>query len=784
MNEFKSSQQVDFPGNIVFIADCSNRREIALVRRHAGSLLPANKSFQLVVRPFRKPSRRSLHQGSLKAIIKANEETFFVPLRWILFSGNSQETARISTSDLLRGKISSPGSVLQLLSALRGSEENQFIQGPGATLAELKGNFEKYVSLNQENLDFEEFILRSALLALEKTERDIRGARYRIPRLIEREVLNRPAMTSALQKVSESSGKSIERLNRYAKACLKEMAATPSPLGNDLAAALGHFMYTRGFDPHIDIDEGDIERIRQLLKDQPVAFLFTHKSHIDGFLLLWLFHRYNLPPAHVFGGINMSLPGLGKLLRSSGAIFIRRSFKNDDVYKAVFKNYIDYLGDKRFPVMWAMEGTRSRTGKLMPPRYGLINYVANAYARDGAQDLVLMPISICYDQVPEVADYDALQAGATKRPESASWFMEYISGLKLPHGKIHVRFGQGVPLSRHLDQQNYIVDYRTVQKLAFDLAVDVNRATPITLTSLICYVMLENGHRAVNFKELSGDIIKLWQLGNELKSLFSQELLSIDENKIRQALTQLCQTQVLDVIDDGIESVYMIPHNGARKPAYYRNGMLHFFTTCAIAELALLGVRSQGDETETEFEAEVLRIRDLLKYEFFFEGTEEFLITTDREMTIRAPEWKTLLRRGPDGVKELLATLSPLLGPGTLRPFIEAYLVLARALRMENLVEPADSKVLTNRALNLGKQRVLQQRIHCEESVSANYFENAIKIAENHRLLQISPDIAERRQAWLDDLRELTSNIRLLASLSESRRLSERRKMEGELVYF
>lgn len=770
-------------GHFVFIADCTSQQEATLLREYIENNPPGDSSYDVVFRCFRKNKKRRLYKGDLKPIVEKNPDSFFIPLRLNWIPKAKEKGSDITLLDMLSGNTTHPNSFHQMVSGVLGKLENRVVQGRGATLGQLNADYDKYRQRGYEYKNLESFIERSALLALEKAERDISGARYRIPRMLDREVLNRPAMQDALRDISDKTGRSVDRLSRYAKACLKEMAATPTPVGNDMAAALGRFMYTRGFDADIDFAEGDIERIQQLLKEKPVAFLFTHKSHIDGFLLIWLFHQYNLPPAHVFGGINMSLPGLGTLLRNSGAIFIRRSFGNDDVYKAVFKNYIDYLGEKRFPVMWALEGTRSRTGKLMPPRYGLINYVASAYARDDAQDLVMMPISICYDQVPEIADYDALQAGGTKRPESASWFMEYLSGLKHPHGKIHVRFGEGVPLSRHIDKTNPVVDSRAIQKMAFDLAVDVNRATPITLNGLICYVMLENGHRAINYKELSEGICSLWQLAKDLNFVLSTEAQNIDEASVRRNLTQLGDTGVIKIFNDGIESVYMIPHGSGRMAAYYRNGILHFLTTSAIAELALMAVGSEGDAALEEFRNEALRIRDILKYEFFFEGSEEFLKSLENEMEQRFPSWQDKVRKGQASARSILTKIRPVIGHGTLRPFIEAYLLLARALRMENTLAIADKRALIDRALTLGKQRVLQQRIHCEESVSANYFENAIKIAENNNLLEVSEDILIRRQQWLDELRQITANIRYLASLSEAKRISERNKLESVMAY-
>jgi glycerol-3-phosphate O-acyltransferase len=184
-----------------------------------------------------------------------------------------------------------------------------------------------------------------------------------------------------------------------------------------------------------------------------------------------------------------------------------------------------------------------------------------------------------------------------------------------------------------------------------------------------------------------------------------------------------------------------------------------------------------------EFHHEALRIRELLKYEFFFQGSEDFIQTLEQEMSLRLPQWQSLISTGEIGAQEMIKQFEPLIGHGTLRPFIEAYLLIARTLRMEAAMRNSEPKALIERALTLGKQRVLQQRIHCEESVSSVYFENAIKIAESLNLLEASADVVERRQQWLNELRHLTANLRVLASVSDARRIAERARLEETLAY-
>lgn len=766
-------------GPVVFIVDSINRTEKRLLIDAIRKNQPKGSTYHVVHRQLRQVKQSSSRTNTqLLELTKSNDNPYFVPIRVCWQTRDAQDMKGVSLRDLITGNREYPGWIQQQIRLRQGGDNHSITIGKGASLEQLKESCSLHAGKHGGTENLIKFIDRSAFLAIEKVERKTKGARYKIPQLLSDEVIRKPSVIKALTELSQSTGRSMDSLIKEAKLCLEEMSAKPTTLGTDLFAALGRFMYTRGFDKNIDYADGDIERIRKLLAEKPVAFLFTHKSHIDGFLLMTIFHDQNLTPLHLFGGINMNMPGVGPLMRRSGAIFIRRSFQNDAVYKVVFKNYIDYLGEKRFPLMWALEGTRSRTGKLMPPRYGLINYVVSAYMRDDAPDLILMPVSITYDQVPEVADYDALQAGGKKRPESASWFMEYVSGLKNPHGKIHVRFGEGVPISEHLDRSSPTPQTRDIQKIAFELAVDTNNVTPITVNSLICYVILEHGHKAITFSEMHTDIQELMQLINMLGFSTTTDVQNLDEAGIRKCLLELDTTGVINTFNDGIESVYMLPTDAGRTAAYYRNGLIHFFITSAIADLALLAVSETGDDAIAQFHNEALKLRDMFKYEFFFEGSSAFIVLLERELDQRAPNWRESVMQGAKATRKMLTSITPILGHGTLRPFIEAYLVLARALRMQAVGEISDQKQLIDHALTLGKQRVLQKRIHCEESVSGSYFENAIKIAENQELLKAGDDAVAGRQRWLEELRAISANVRFLASISDAKRLAIRTQLE------
>lgn len=768
-------------GRVIFLLDCLTYIERRILKEEIAKQRPMGADYAMISLGLRKHKPLDPGLTALRELVadierQDIEDVYFQPVRVSWVTKSMRDGRTVSLKDILSGDTSDPGFIKQHLIYKRSPKPYQLVRALGADISGLRETLlERDSGATPKGERLVQHIFRSAFIALERSERPVKGSRYKIPRMVMDEVLGKPEVVEKLNEITLDTGKNRDAVEKEARDCLKEMAAQHTPAAIDAIAALGRFMYTRGFDEGIEFRDGDLDRIRELLAEYPVAFLMTHKSHIDGVMLMTLFHDYDLTPVHIFGGINMNFFGLGALLKRSGTVFLRRSFQDDPIYKQLFKSYIDYLGEKRFPLLWALEGTRSRTGKLMPPRYGLLNYVINAHLRAQSSELMLIPITIVYDQVPEVGDYDRLQLGAKKRPESASWFMQYLSGLKNPNGKIHVRFGDGVKVSDHLPigQADITLENRDLQKIAFQLAVDANNATPVTVTSLITYIMLSRGHQALTFSEVYEGLRPLVRFLRDLDVPMTLDVDKASPATLKTSLEKLTVTGIVNTCSEGSEPVYSIELDTGRSAAYYRNGMIHFLVTSAIADLALLAVTDDANGQALEqVHEDALYIRDLLKYEFFFEDSKAFLVKMEQELKLRMPRWKSVIRRGPSAIRSMFRNnIGFILGHGTLRPFLESYLLVAEALLIMPTDEPVDKKALVNKALGIGKQRLMQQRLFCEESISSSHFDNAVKIAESRGLLiQGGDEVEAGRRQLVSELSELAARTRFLNSVTEARR--------------
>jgi glycerol-3-phosphate O-acyltransferase len=464
-------------------------------------------------------------------------------------------------------------------------------------------------------------------------------------------------------------------------------------------------------------------------------------------------------------------------VRRAGVFFIRRTFKDDEVYKCVLRHYVDYLVEKRFPLEWYIEGGRSRSGKLLPPRYGMLAYVVDAYRRGRCEDVHLIPVSIAYDQISDVSDYAAEQLGGAKERESFAWFVRFMRRMSKRYGRIHVRFGEDVSLAKALGAPNPNAapdpneQSLALQKLAFDVCVRINRATPITPISLVCLSLLGRGNRALSVDELRVSLRNLVEYVHRHRLPVTEEIELDSPEGLLPVLEQLVKSELLQRYDDGPEVVYGIAPEQHLAAAYYRNTVIHYFVTGAIAELALLRAAEPGvADRRAEFWNAALALRDLLKFEFFFPDREHFVAELREELATQIASWERAFDGGPEGITGLLPALRPFHAHRILRPFLEAYRVVADSLERAAPDAKLEDGAFLRGCLALGRQYVRQHRVARQESVSQALFATALKLARHRGLVEPGgAELSARRRAFAGELRQDIRRVDAIEALVKAR---------------
>jgi glycerol-3-phosphate O-acyltransferase len=697
-----------------------------------------------------------------------------VCVTWLASEREGDGHGRLSDLVLLRDPRR-PWEWMQRRIAEREPDRVQVTAGEPATTSDLRGRCRAETGSED---DLAGFVRRQAAVACDRAERQVVGDRYKVPRLVTDQILASARFRGQLEELATRLGRPFDDLLEDARGCLDEVATVQSRLGIDAFRTLLRPMHAKAWDVHADPDE--VEQLKALNKRHALVFLPTHRSYVDPLVLAEVLREHDMPRNHLIGGDNMAFWPIGPIGKRAGVVFIRRSFSEDPVYKLAVREFLGHLVAKRFNLEWYIEGGRSRTGKLRPPRLGLLHYISAAIEDSRAEDVLLVPTSIQYDRLHEVASMTAEQVGATKRSEGLKWMLDYIKAQSVNVGAARVHFGE--PLSLRESMRATGSSAVSLDKIAFRICDGINRVTPVTATSLVTLALLGSRDRALTFDEVS-------RLTAPLLDYVERRGIPapVDDLRrprgLRRGLDSLVDAGVARHYDGGLEPVWSIAPDSHHIAAFYRNGALHHLVNRAIVELAVLRAASfvgdpEADLLEVAWE-DALATRDLLKFEFFFAEKEEFREQLRVEMDLIGPDWAQLLR-ATGTAAELLRQSSaerPLLvAHRALRSFVDAQWIVASHLASLDPRAVIDRARFVKTMIGIGRQHVLQGRVYGDESVSSELFAAALKAADNRGLLDRErDDVNAARVAWLEQLEEVIGRLRIIDEL-------EREVREGMLA--
>jgi glycerol-3-phosphate O-acyltransferase len=509
------------------------------------------------------------------------------------------------------------------------------------------------------------------------------------------------------------------------------------------------------------VDPSRLEELRRLNRSHALAFLPSHRSYMDPLVLRPVLQRAGFPPNHVLGGNNLDFWPVGPVARRNGYVFIRRSFRDAPVYKAVLREYLGYLVRKRFNLEWYIEGGRTRTGKLRPPRYGILSYLVDAFRESGVDDVLLVPVSIVYDQLHEVGAMAAEERGATKQAEGLGWIVGYAQAQGRGLGAVHVSFAEPISLAESLQADG------TVPKAAFEVLHRINVVTPITPSAIVALALLGGDSRGLTFEEGRALVRPLlgYVAARGLPAAPGVELRS--EHAVRSALATLVREGVVTEFTEGTEPVYAIAADKHLEAAFYRNNVIHHFVTRAITELALVhAAEGEFADRGAEVWEEALRLRDLLKFEFFFSRKRTFAEELRTEMGILDPGWEHRPAE-PAEIRSVLASARVHLAHRVLGPFVESYGVVADRLATRDPRAALDETAFLKECVGVGRQYLLQQRLDSPESISRELFRGALRLAANRNLVEPGPaDLEARRRAFAAEVRDVVRRIRIIRAIA------------------
>jgi glycerol-3-phosphate O-acyltransferase len=620
--------------------------------------------------------------------------------------------------------------------------------------------------------EFARFVAHQASVACDVAERAVVGDRFKVPRQVAEQIAGSARFEERIRALAEELGEPVDEVREYGRSCLGELATVQSELGIDLYGAFMRPMHAKAWT--VETDRAGFERVRELSKRHALVFLPTHRSYVDPMVMQTALSMHDMPPNHILGGANMAWWPLGPLGRRAGVVFIRRSFGKDKVYKLAIREFLGHLVAKRFNLEWYIEGGRTRTGKLRPPKLGLLRYLAEALEDDRAEDVMLVSVSIVYDRLREASATTAEQTGHTKQAEGLRWWAGYVRSQSKHVGKARVHIGETFLLREAMAEAGE--GPAQLDKVAFRICDAINAVTPVTATSLVTLALLGARGVALSFAQIEAlsapllDYVERRELRGPVAELRTTA-------GLRRGLESLVDAGVLERYDGGTEPVWSVAAGGHHVAAFYRNGALHHVVNRAIVELALLRTARAGERGEAgvgpdDVEAwswrEALALRDLLKFEFFFAPKPRFGRQLQDELAILDAGGLRRLREGD--ARGILEDAPTILANRALRSFLDAQLVVAERLAERDPRRELVRDRFLQECLDVGRQMLLQGRILQPEAVGRELFLAALRLAENRDLVDPGRDeVAERRRAWLAEVEDVIRDLEELRRMDETR---------------
>ncbi len=335
-----------------------------------------------------------------------------------------------------------------------------------------------------------------------------------------------------------------------------------------------------------------IEPLQDAVRGYEVIYVPCHRSHIDYLLLSYLLFRNGLTPPHIAAGINLNMPVIGGLLRRGGAFFMRRSFKGNPLYTAVFNEYLHTLFSRGFPVEYFVEGGRSRTGRMLRPKTGMLALTLRSYLRSSRLPILFVPVYVGYERVLEGRTYLGELRGAAKKKESIFDIFKVIGALRQRFGQVWVNFGEPLKLNEFLDQeqpgwrqQNHAPEFRpdwlnaTTNRLAERIAQRLNEAAAVNPVNLVALAMLSTSRQALDRRSLAR-ILNLYQ--RLLRAVPYSPHTTLPEGDGAALIDYVKSLDLIAEQKDALGDILYLDEQNAVLMTYYRNNVMHIFALPAL----------------------------------------------------------------------------------------------------------------------------------------------------------------------------------------------------------
>ncbi|MCB9591918.1 MAG: 1-acyl-sn-glycerol-3-phosphate acyltransferase [Sandaracinaceae bacterium] len=622
--------------------------------------------------------------------------------------------------------------------------------------------------------------IRYALLRrIERERQVVLGPAKKTASRIREELVRSPRVRKHIEAAAKEQGKPVEVIERQADEELHQLAAKMDPNMIGLFRRVLRWVFTRIYDGFV-VDTEGIERVREAARRGPMILLPSHKSHVDYLVLSYMLNDYSVSPPLIAAGENLGFFPLGWFLRRAGAFFIRRSFRGRKLYSQLVGAYLRKILVEGWNVEFFLEGGRSRTGKLLPPKLGLLSMVLDAGLR--LPSLSFVPISIGYERVIEQGAYTHELSGGEKRPESVGGLLRTPRVLRSRYGRLYIQFGQIFELKDLLEEAAHLrgadadADTRElrpperralINRIAHRVTYEIDRATIVTPAALVASALLSHERRGMTHEELVERCATLLAALQRQGARIARTVMRDDpqlvaprdrdaegdtarallrEESIEEAVALFVDAKLVTTVEADGARIHSVPDDRRLGLEYHKNTVLHFFVPSALIATALR--LEEAAIEEDDLRERVSSLSRLFKYEFMYRADATFdeIFDDALERMVEAGE----VARVDGGIRKVEGSLVPLYAR-MLRSYFEAYRLAALALESLEPGAPTKRKDWLKQALSRGNKLFLAGQIELRESLCKPKLENAISAFHDAGLVRATEATLEPGAALDDD---------------------------------
>lgn len=431
-------------------------------------------------------------------------------------------------------------------------------------------------------------------------------------------ILSSSVVQAAIEKEAREKGKTIATVKKEAAGYVAEIV---SDYSYSVLRVFDHFLtrlWTRLYD---GVEVRNFERVRRLALDHQVVYVPCHRSHMDYLLLSCVIYKRGLRIPHIAAGDNLNIPVLGELLRNGGAFFMRRSFKGNALYATVFKEYVHNLMQRAAPIEYFIEGGRSRSGRLLPPKLGMLAMTVNSHLREPAKPVVFIPTYISYERIMEGATYVGELKGKPKELENWFGILKTARKIERIFGTVHLSFGEPLYLDNFMEKfsvksgsnsaTNVNNTYAMVQNLGVKILQNINKSAVVNPVSLLALVLLSTPKAALGEKQCLEQIALYQRLAHALPYDTETHITTLAPKDILAYGEQL---KLIERTPHVLGDMIRVADKQAPMLSYFRNNILHVFIM--ISFLASL-VQRNGRINRTNLDAITKLMYPFLQAELF-----------------------------------------------------------------------------------------------------------------------------------------------------------------------